>query len=56
MSDENQTSAFVCPDCGKAIIVPTTELLAATRVTCENCGHEVALDRRQAPKDGGKPT
>jgi predicted RNA-binding Zn-ribbon protein involved in translation (DUF1610 family) len=54
MTEENSNSAFVCPDCGKAIQRPTTELLQAVKVTCDHCGHEVSLDRR-GPKgsEGG---
>ena len=50
MSEEEST-AFVCPDCGKAILRPTTELLEAISVTCDSCGHEVGLDRRGPKED-----
>lgn len=57
MSDETPQSAFVCPDCGKAIQLATEELLKAVKVICTHCGHEVSLDRR-GPKpetDGADP-
>ena len=55
MRDDTAQTAFVCPDCGKAIQRPLNEILQAAKVTCETCGHEVALDRRgpKGPNNSG---
>ena len=47
MTDHDPQTPFVCPDCGQAILRTAQELLHASEVTCEHCGHTVTLDRRK---------